>query len=83
MKRHIVTAALMALLSAGFVFAQNPSCPRPDCPGQCQGNCPRNGNGNGKGNCNGTCARARNGSGQSGSANQAQARPRQMRMGRR
>ena len=81
MKRHIVTAALMALLSAGFVFAQNPSCPRPGCPGQCQGNCPRNGNG--KGNCNGTCARARDGSGQSGSANQAQARPRQMRFGRR
>ena len=60
MKRHAFSAAMLLLLSAGFMFAQNPSCPRPDCPnqGQCQGqtNCPRKGNGpgQGKGMCDGS-----------------------------
>lgn len=60
MKRHGCKAALLLLLSAGMMLAQNPSCPRPDCPnrGQCQGqaNCPRNGNGprQGRGVCDGS-----------------------------
>lgn len=60
MKRHAFSAAMLLLLSAAFLFAQNPSCPRPDCPnqGQCQGraNCPRkrNGPGQGKGMCDGS-----------------------------
>jgi hypothetical protein len=58
MKRHAFSAAMLLLLAASLMFAQNPSCPRPDCPnqgecqgqgqGQGQGNCPRKGNGPGR-----------------------------------
>ena len=66
MKRRLLTTALMTVLASGFAFAQNPSCPRPDCP--YQGQCPRNGNGpaqcphNGTGDCPNQCPR--NGDGQ-------------------
>lgn len=58
MKRRSLMAALL-LLSAGFVFSQNQTCPRADCPNQ--GTCQRKGNGNGQ--CDGNCPGRGNGNG--------------------
>ncbi len=69
MKRYSLSAALLLLLSAGFTFAQNQTCPRPDCPNQ--GICQRKGNGNGQGNgnCDGSCPRRGQKDPQSGGEN--------------
>jgi len=78
MKRSILKAAALVLFTMGFALAQNPSCPRADCPheGQCacQQNGTCNGTGNGRGDCDGSCRRIRQGrQGQSGQANPAPA----------
>ena len=89
MKRRCLTAVLLLLSCAGAVLAQNPACPRPDCPnqGMCQrkgnGNRNCNGTGNGNGRCDGFCLRDQRGQGQgnSGNGQSAQARDGGMRWG--
>jgi hypothetical protein len=52
MTKRSLMAALLLIGSAGLAGAQNPTCPRPDCPnpGQCDGTR----KGPGQGQCDGT-----------------------------
>lgn len=62
-KRSLLSVAFALLLAAGSLLAQNPNCPRANCPNPGQ-NCPRNGQ----------CARQGNKAGNGPAANRGMRR---------